>query len=191
MPMASKVDIVNLALALIGGKPILSFDDLNSKEATLARSTYDALRDDCLEAHPWRFATKRADLVKSATVPDFGYSSAWDVPNDCLRVLSIEGTGPGGLSWVREGDLVLCDIDAPCEARYIWRNEDVITYSPSFIKTFSQRLQAEWAEAITRNSTVQKTQFELADKARLTAGANSGQEGTPPVLGADHWIDRR
>jgi hypothetical protein len=189
MPISSKVDIVNMALTLIGGKPILSFDDI-SKEGALARTTYDGIRDVVLESHPWKCAIKRAAFGLSATEPGFGYSTGWDVPQDCLRVIEVEGTNPD-LPWVREGNLLLCDIDAPCNVRYIFRNETVGTYSPSFIKALAQRLQAEWAEPITRNSTVQKSQFDLADRQSLTAKANSGQEQSAPILGADHWIDSR
>ena len=189
MPIASEVDIVNLALTLIGAKPILSFDDV-SKEGTLATTSYAAIRDTVMEAHPWKFATKRVDLVKSLTVPAFQYKSAWIVPADALRILEVQGTHPD-LPWTREGALVLCDIDAPCSVRYIWRNTSVGTYSPGFVKALSQRIQAEWSESLTRNATVQQGQFNLADRQALTAQGNNGQEQAAPILGAEVWIDSR
>ncbi len=189
MPISSKVDIVNMALTLIGAKPILNFDEI-SKAGALARTTYDGIRDVVMEAHPWKFAMKRAALVKSATTPEFGFLSAWDVPPDTLRIMEIEGTNPD-LPWIREGNLVLCDIDTPCQARYIFRNTAVGSYSPGFIKALSQRIQAEWAEPITRNSTVQKSQFDLSDRQSLSSKANNGQEQSAPILGAEHWINSR
>lgn len=189
MPVASEVDIVNLALVLIGAKPLLGFDDV-SKEGALARTSYAAIRDTVLESHPWKFATKRVDLVKDASAPAFGYASQWILPEDHLRVVEVQGTHPD-LPWTVEGNFLLCDIDAPCSVRYIWRNETVTTYSPGFVKALAQRIQAEWSESLTRNATVQQAQFTMADRQSLTAQGNNGQEQAAPILGAEIWIDSR
>lgn len=81
----SDVQIVNFALTLLGESRILSLDD-NLKQAREAKAIYAMDRDALLAAHGWTFANARAILPALAAVPLFEYSTAFALPDDCLRV---------------------------------------------------------------------------------------------------------
>jgi hypothetical protein len=71
-----------MALLKIGEKPIQSFNE-DTAGAQLARTLFDNTTDSLLSAHPWRFATKKYELVKT-TDGDFL------IPADVLRILSCD-----------------------------------------------------------------------------------------------------
>ena len=80
--MASEIDICNLALSHVGGRPIESFTE-GTKEAIECGRFYAFDRDAVLEDHNWNFARKRLDLaLTSDEVSGWTYSYAW--PTDCL-----------------------------------------------------------------------------------------------------------
>ena len=50
--------------------------------------TVDAVTEQLLRAHAWNFATRYATLSKQGT-PEHGYTQAYRLPADCLRVLDV------------------------------------------------------------------------------------------------------
>jgi hypothetical protein len=71
-----------MALLKIGEKPIQSFNE-DTAGAQLARTLFDNITDSLLSAHPWRFAVKKYDLVKTL-------DGNFLIPTDVLRVMSCD-----------------------------------------------------------------------------------------------------
>ena len=83
--MASTVDIVNIALTLLGESRITSIDD-DVKAAREAKALFDHARDALIGGYNWSFAKARAQLSADATAPVFEYANAFTLPVDCLRI---------------------------------------------------------------------------------------------------------
>jgi len=89
--MATSVDYVNRALALLGAETItaLSYDD--SPNAATAKDLYDPTVDELLMEWPWRCAVGRESLSQLTTTPlntDFEYEYA--LPSDLLRIVATD-----------------------------------------------------------------------------------------------------
>lgn len=82
----TKVEICNQALNLIGARSIQSFGE-GTETARRCASLYDLSRQSLLRMHPWSFAKKRMQLAPSAVKPTFGYSNAFPLPSNFIRIL--------------------------------------------------------------------------------------------------------
>ena len=87
---SSWIEVANGALARLGAKTIMSFDDDN-KEARLCKERYKPCRDIVLRMHLWNCATGRARLASDVPSPAFGWGRQFTLPHDCLRLVRIDG----------------------------------------------------------------------------------------------------
>lgn len=88
--MASKTEILNLALGHIGvGKQVADFDTEKTEEALAGRRFFDIVRDEALGDKPWPFLTKSiaAALVEEEPTTEWGYSYRY--PSDCKHMRRI------------------------------------------------------------------------------------------------------
>lgn len=90
--MASEVDISNIALSYIGSPNSVTAisPPENTVEAEACALWYPIARDQALEHHAWKFATRRASLTP-VTLPSYIYTwaYAYQVPNLCLREVAV------------------------------------------------------------------------------------------------------
>ena len=116
----SKIDVCNQALLKVGADTIASLDtssDLDEGtivEANLCNIFFDQALEETMRIYPWNCCTARTIPVKLAQDPAFGYESAFQLPNDCMRVINVFDSSDqdtNGVRWVVEGDKVLCDYD--------------------------------------------------------------------------------
>lgn len=89
MPLTSKTDVCNLALAELGARRISSYDSDTTVEAHACRLHLDHVVDTLLERHQWNFATTRATLAKLAAPGDAEWAETWQLPTDCVRLIRI------------------------------------------------------------------------------------------------------
>lgn len=89
--MASAVDICNLALGHLGDDATVSSIDPpeGSAQAEHCARFYAVARAAVIEMHPWRFATRRADLALSTVTPPGNWFYAYALPNPCLKPLAV------------------------------------------------------------------------------------------------------
>lgn len=87
MSITTRTSICNFALSMIGDANITSFDE-NTARAERCRSLYDQVRKSILRDHPWSSAKKRVILSPVTTYPVFGYSHAFPLPRDFIRIIS-------------------------------------------------------------------------------------------------------
>jgi hypothetical protein len=88
MATTTKLSICNGALQKIGVPRIASIDEA-SKEGRICNSEFDKARRAVLRMYHWSFATKRVVLSPLVNVPAFEYEYTFELPSDCLRVLSL------------------------------------------------------------------------------------------------------
>lgn len=90
--VTSETDLFNDALGMIGQNPIRMAGD-GSVSSNRCNTFYTPLRKGLLRSHRWNFAERRVQLAQLSTGPTFGYTYAYQLPADCLRVWEYNGAG--------------------------------------------------------------------------------------------------
>lgn len=147
--MADETSIANLALAKLGISPIMALTD-DSKQAQFASRFYNQTRDEVLQSHRWNFAMRRESLNRLSTDPLFGWTCAFQLPVDCLRVVQLNGYQPNerfSLFAVEQGQLLTDEEEA--DIRYIARVTDGSLYHPLFVSALATMLASRLAGPLT------------------------------------------
>lgn len=84
--LISNVTICNWALAKVGAATITSLSD-NTPNARVCNNRFWGVRDALYRSHVWAFATRRVQLAIVVPSPVFGYTNAFLVPPDFIRLL--------------------------------------------------------------------------------------------------------
>jgi hypothetical protein len=187
--MASVVSICNNAIIRVGGKTITSLNDLTN-EAKSCRTLYEDVRNAVFREHPFNCIVGRKSLNELATTPDFGFAHQYQLPTDCLRVLSLNddthplirnGLYDLGLSDQKrfhiEGRLLLTD-EGEANIRYVKKVEDPNQYDPLLLDAIASRLAAEIAFPITRNAQLVTSMWNSYYTKFSIARSSDGMEGT-------------
>ncbi len=144
--MASEVDLCNLALARLGDPATVS--SINppegSAQAEHCARFYPIARDAVLEAHPWRFASRRVALAP-LDVESWGWSFAYGLPNDALVSLAVLAPGTTNDAETQDFDIestasgarVLYTNQDDATLRYVARVTDTTRFSPGFNEALS------------------------------------------------------
>jgi tryptophan-rich sensory protein len=153
-------EIANNALCLLGVSPINSLSDV-SVQAQLADRLYSSTRDEVLLSHLWNFAMKRATLT-ATTAPTSGWSYAYTLPADCLRVVQLNGFEANETQdeHAVEGGVLVTDA-ATAAVRYLARITDTTAYPPLFLEALALKLAAKMAGSLTQDRTLSA---ELTDR---------------------------
>lgn len=163
--MATSItSICNSALRKIGAASILSLDD-GSAEAVRCKEAFQPCLDDVLRQYPWPCALARASLPRLSAAPAWGFSYAYQLPIDCLRVLTVNGDA--SLAYRIEGQTVVTDAES-VDIRYVRKVTDMTGLSASLAEVVALRLASEVVYALSSNATQQ----ELFYKMYLTSLAN-------------------
>lgn len=188
--MASKIEIINLALAHLGsGKEIASIDE-RSQEAEAARRVYDTALDETLRGYSWPFATKIRALDLIQQDPNSKWEFEYGYPTDCLWFRGIvpptgeEDDPPPHQIGHGESASVIWTDEQDAEAEYTVRVTDTNRYPPDFRLAFSFQLAALMAPRLARDlpaigeSALKKYLYQL-DLAKTSAG-NEERPKDPP-----------
>jgi len=164
--MASDVQIANLALARISQDQIIALSD-DSPSARFCNAFFDQAREECLQSNPWRFAIKTATLSQLTTTPLLEWAEEYQIPSDCLRVLSLNGCGPHDRSdyFEIQGKKLLTD-EVTATIKYVWRVTDGSYYHPLFVSALSCLLASLIAKPLTGDEKAATSL--LTEYARLT-----------------------
>jgi hypothetical protein len=194
----SDVLIANRALTKLGATRIISFGD-DTKEARAITSLYDLVRDAELRRRKWRFSLRRTQLPALANSPDFGYAYAYQLPADCLSILSVGDVAPGvdlsdyrtGLDmglYQLEGRTILTDLPAPLNLRYKARVTDATQFDLAFVEALAARIAMELAEDLTQSAAKREQAGADYRVALREAVAANAIEVAPEVLPDDSWL---
>ena len=192
--MASVVDICNGALNQLGATTILSLTE-DSKNARLCNSRYTQVRDAVFRSHPWNCLQKRVELAADTTAPAWGFSYAYTLPADCLRLLRILDYDS---NYKVEGRKILSNTSS-MKILYIGRITDPNEYDESLRETLSAALGADIAFAVTSNNQTASNMYNLfQDKLKdarfidSTEGQNIDQDlGMSDQIDASTFINSR
>lgn len=190
--MASTItvtQIANLALSKLGpGSGYLT--DLASDSTVAGQAlnrTYEMIRDEVQEMHPWNFCTKRAQLAADIATPAWGFDKQYTLPADCLRFLSIEARK---VDYQLEADKILVNDEGPLNIRYIARVADTSKYSPTFVAALAARWAFEICNVVESRVTPDQLwaiYMKLVSQAkRADAQANASEE-----LPDGDWLNAR
>lgn len=189
----SETDICNLALGMLDEAMLTSYVDDTGKVGRLCRLHYPLTRDALLRSHPWNFAIKRASLAADSVAPVSGWSYAYTLPSDCLRLLPLQyKSAQGGylLEHVIEAGKILTNQEAPLPVVYI-ANVTTDKFDALFIDALSKSLAVRLAQVITNKSSYTDRATQLANEAIRMARTIDGQEGTPePAADYDFALAR-
>lgn len=185
--MPSVVQICNKALDKLGQNPITSLTD-GTKAANMCNRNWEMIRDEVLRAHPWNFAMTRATLAPSSTAPDWGFSYAFPMPTDCLRLVEVLDLSTA--EYQIEQRNILSDTTV-LYIRYIARMTDPNAYDSQFVNVVSTRLAIELCEPLTQNATKKKMLWDEYGEFVTSATRADGQENPPQQLEEDDWISVR
>jgi len=192
--MASIVDICNGALNQLGATTILSLTE-DSKNARLCNSRYTQVRDALFRTHPWNCLQKRVELAADTTAPAWGFSYAYTLPADCLRLLRILDYDS---NYKVEGRKVLSNTET-MKILYVGRVTDPNEYDELLRETLSASLGADIAFGVTSNNQTATNMYNLfKDKLRdarfvdSTEGQNVDQDlGMSDQIDAGTFINSR
>ena len=200
--MASVVDICNGALNQLGATTILSLTE-DSKNARLCNQRYTQVRDSVFRSHPWNCLQKRIELAADTTAPAWGFSYAYTLPSDCLRLLRILDYDS---NYKVEGRKILSNTSS-MKILYVARVTDPNEYdellretlSAALGETLSAALGADIAFGITSNNQTAQNMYQLfQDKLRdarfvdSTEGQNIEQDlGMADAIDAGTFINSR
>ena len=185
--MSSDVSIVNRALARVGQGPIVNLSE-GSRLARVAQQWYEPSRDELLRDYRWKFAIKRASLPALAQAPVYGYTYAYQIPGDCLRVLSVNDLDPeydpdlDPTLWDREGDTIVTNERPEIKVRYIRRVTDPASFDESFsaalVALLAWRFSPSLRELETDLPQVLESEYQ---RALMTARSRNAIEARPRV----------
>lgn len=179
----TEVEVCNLALTELGEDAITSLDD-DSDRARVCKKFYGPSRNATLRAHPWNFALKRAQLAQLATAPAWGFSYAYQLPSDCLRVLRFD---VDGAVWRIEARTLVTN-ESEAKVLYIAETIDPNLFDATFADTLAAHLAWRLAYTVTGKRNLGAQMWELYKQRLAAARTADGMEGVPEQFESDDLI---
>lgn len=182
----SDVHICNLALDRLGQGEISSIATPQNKTEDICARHYDSTRRELLRRYIFNFAKKLTTLsVDALKTPAFGFSSAYTLPNDFLRLMAL-----GDITLDRDMDPRLFDLNegfiytdsgegGALNMQYVFDAKQVNLYDPLFVRLFTLHLASNMAYKFTLKNSLITAIRKDADDVALTAAAVAGQEKPP------------
>lgn len=195
--MASKTEIVNYALTLLGASRVMSIDD-DVKPAREMKAMFNIARDALLSGYTWSFAKARISLPALSDAPAFGFAYQYQIPSDALRLVMINDVYTGvDLTDYRSAPVeeytiedrkILTNWAAPLKIIYIKRIEDVTQMSSVFTEAFAAKLAVVTSESLTQSSTKKADANQALRDAISVAIRSNAIELPPQKLPDDEWL---
>lgn len=170
----TKVEIVNLALRLLGVERINDLTD-NNKRASVMSDIYDLCRRQVLCDADWSFARKRQTISALATTPAFGWNYEFNRPSDCLNIVQEYNDEP----YEAESTLLMADTNA-LSLIFTMDVTDTSKFSAGFNTALAHKLAHKACFALLNDKT--KEDRMAADYAKEVADARfQNSKDNPPM----------
>jgi len=193
------VDVCNLALDRCGQRSISSITAPTTEVEEICARQYDSTLLEILRRYVFNFAKKYALLtVSGSKTPAFGYTSAYALPNDFVRLLTlgditINDDVEPGLYDLSEG-YIFTDVASAGSLKmtYVHTASTIISkWDPLFVRLLVLHLAGNIAFKLSlKNSLIQAIRDDAADVA-LSAAAVAGQEKPPRRIERSRMITAR
>lgn len=178
---STKIGIINAALTRVGERPL---DTLTEASATakVVEKNYEGLMAGLLAGHRFRWTFQTKLFTGPIAIPSdllAGWSFAYEIPPDCLRVLGVHTRGkPVDYSIKSDNVLTNASVDAePVAVDYVWRVPE--EYWPAdFVEAAVQKLCAVFLRSKERWEEAAATD-QAANATMLLASSLDAQTQTP------------
>lgn len=198
---ASRTDIMNDALRLIGVKPIASPDE-KSEPARQIGAIYDRVIRFELEQYPWAFAKKEATLPANLAEPSFRYERSFNLPADFLRMVEFEdrwvwvidsGVNASPVkSFEIFGRTIRTNEGAPLKITYIADlSEDPSLWTATFSRMASCALARDVAPSLNRAESWIKIAEDRYRQTELRARRSAAIQRAPSRTADGSWLTSR
>jgi hypothetical protein len=169
--MDTETEICNLALSEIGARLVSNYEEDSTEEARAARLHFGQARDALLRRHQWNFAQVRADLSLITGTPVSDWDSAWQIPADCVRVISLPTDNPyrPHQEFAVEGRQILVRDLTAVTLLYVSNAVPVTSWDPLFVDALALSLATRLAKAVAHD--VAMSQAAAASFAQLALPA--------------------
>ena len=163
------IEIINRALIKLGESTIANVSQ--APYGPKLQIIYNDMVDNLLATYPWRFALKRAVLVKSAdtVIPGNQFKYSYPLPSDCLQLYQVyeEYKQPNLSNYVQmsderyslENNCILCNTEHGLFVRYVYKNTDEKKFPLNFREALICKIAAEFAPT-PKNSANAKQIYE-------------------------------
>ena len=178
---SSDVHICNLALDYLNQNPITSIDTPTTKAEETCARWYHTSRASTLRKHPWNFAIKRAEISEAVIDIPFGYSSAYALPSDFIRLLTIGDDVLGTIT--NEFDDLLI--------RYIFDITDVSKFDALFVEILALELSIKIGNKFTASEARVEELRDMLKKLAPQGYSVDGQERPPTRKQVSKWASAR
>jgi hypothetical protein len=193
MPMTD-LGIANLALIDLG-QPILPVADSSSKAGRLFLTSFEPTVLEILRDHPWRCCRSQALMASDPTaVPLFGYSLAFRVPANFVKVVYVQGSNNADLAnniepFARHGQYIHCNVEGFC-LTYIER-KTTDEFDPGLVATIAARLAWRWCKPLTDSAADIKMYMQAYSTISSDAKFNDALDGSPDLMPMSSWEQAR
>lgn len=166
--------LCNAALVRLNKQQMQSLDE-GTTTANACNAALPLAVSSVLAQNDWKSARKRALIAPFAVGPDFGYSNRFRIPNDFVRIVSVENTD----EWEREGAYILSNANA-LQMIYIAYPEFPGQLDPLLQEAIACALTAELAMTLISDSTIVSAWQSKAELAIARAKLNeqAGEKDT-------------
>jgi|SRR5215471_4751042 len=186
----SQVSICNIGLLALGVDLI---SDINApqRRAIICLNSFGRIRREVLEAAPWRFAMRQAQLPASVNQPPFGYNGAYDLPGDFLTIYTDDEDSDIAYKWEIIGSQLLSNAGAPVNIYYISDVSDPKSFPPLFCRVLGLEIAVQNALALTQDTKKREEAKQALSEAWAQARTRSAQQALPTEWGGDILLRAR
>ncbi len=156
----SKIDICNLALAMLGAEAIRDFSE-PTKRAHMSEIFYDYARDYLLSKFDWPFARSLNKLnpIAPAVLEVPNGQFAFSLPADCITPRDMYPQG-SSTWWEVIGDLLYCKQETDVYLYFTKRITDSTKFSYTFVNLMALAMAVRMGPAITQDKKLTGTLYQ-------------------------------
>jgi hypothetical protein len=193
-----RLEIMNIAVDLLLEAPLAS-PTQPGKIGNSLRRNFGLALDTELQGHPWNCATVRTKLATTTTAPVFGWTYAFPLPAQTLRVydLSYNGAFEGpSVPYAVENDgadniVIMTNQAAPLYLKTIRRVQSLGILPPLLCDLIGANLARRVCHSITGKASLLDRINEFYKETERKAKVADAQEGTPERPIGDDWDNAR
>jgi len=176
--VASKLEICNMALAMLSAAPISAFEE-NSAEAMAVNIAFDPTFNAMLSQHPWSFATKVMTLAE-VDEDAYEFQHVYELPADCHTPIGLIHNDDEQPEFKVRGRKIYSDA-SPLVLEYVRDVNDTGILSGNFIVALASSLAAVMAPrlgAVKLMSILQAQAANLLRTAKATDARLTNRRST-------------
>ena len=190
-------ELANRALGAVGQSALMA-GDTSSKSYLLIKKWYVSTMNESLEMIPWTSARKRQALVKAAVENYSDYSLVYNLPVDCVKIISLGDNGfyivEGRFLYTDTNDAILIyNTNGKVEAGDEIDTDDFPDYKPPvyeamFYRSFELRLASKIALELSGEHGLYQMLLQEAMIVEEAAYRNTKTQSAGKKRGNDWWV---